>query len=76
MEVAKTLDTRGMLCPMPIIKTKKVIQELQPGEILEVIADDPGAKEDFPAWCEQTGNELLKLEEKENGDIYVYIKKR
>jgi len=61
---------------MPIIKTKKVIQELQPGEILEVIADDPGAKEDFPAWCEQTGNELLKLEEKENGDIYVYIKKR
>ena len=65
-----------MLCPMPIIKTKKVIQELQPGEILEVIADDPGAKEDFPAWCEQTGNELLKLEEKENGDIYVYIKKR
>ena len=74
MEVNKTLDTRGMACPMPIIKTKRTIDELGAGEVLLVIADDPGAKEDFPAWCEQTGNELLKIEEK-GDDIYIYIKK-
>ncbi len=74
MQANKTLDTRGLACPMPIIKTKKTIDELNEGEILLVIADDPGAKEDFPAWCEQTGNELLKMEEKDE-DIYIYIKK-
>ncbi len=74
MEATKTLDTRGMACPMPIIKTKKAMDELEAGQILLVIADDPGAKEDFPAWCEQTGNKLLKMEEKDD-DIYIYIKK-
>lgn len=74
MDANKTLDTRGMACPMPIIKTKKTIDDLKEGDILLVIADDPGAKEDFPAWCEQTGNKLLKIEEK-GDDIYIYIKK-
>ncbi len=73
MEVKKTLDTRGMACPMPIVKAKKAIEELNPGEVLEVIADDPGAREDFPAWCEQTGHILLEI--KEEGDVIrVYIK--
>ncbi len=74
MQADKTLDTRGMACPMPIIKTKKAMDELKDGEVLLVIADDPGAKEDFPAWCEQTGNKLVSIEEKDD-DIYIYIKK-
>ncbi len=75
MEVHKTLDARGFACPMPIVKTKKAIEELNPGEVLEVIADDPGAKEDFPAWCEGTGHKLVKMEEK-GEDIYIYIEKK
>ncbi len=74
MDANKTLDTRGMACPMPIIKTKKAMDELEAGQVLLVIADDPGAKEDFPAWCEQTGNKLVKMEEKDD-DIYIYIEK-
>ena len=74
MDANKTLDTRGMACPMPIIKTKKAMDELEAGQGLLVIADDPGAKEDFPAWCEQTGNKLVKMEEKDD-DIYIYIEK-
>ena len=74
MDIKETLDARGVLCPMPILKTAKVMKEFSPGEILEIFADDEGAIEDFPAWCDQTGNEFIKYEEK--NDYYVfYIKK-
>jgi len=75
MDTKKELNAVGLSCPMPIIKTRKAIEELESGEILLVLADDLGAKEDFPAWCEQTGNELLKMEE-EAGVIKFYIKKK
>ena len=52
------LDTRGLYCPLPIIKTKIEMETLEKGGILKVIADDPGAKTDFPAWCRETGNIL------------------
>lgn len=74
MEVKKELNAVGLSCPIPIIKTKKAMDELNPGEILLVLADDPGAREDFPAWCEQTGNELLKMED-EGQVIKIFIKK-
>jgi tRNA 2-thiouridine synthesizing protein A len=68
-------DARGLKCPMPVIKVRKILQSLKPGEIILVLADDPGAKRDFPALCAQTGDEIIKSEE-ENGVLKFYIKKR
>jgi TusA-related sulfurtransferase len=74
MHADETLDCYGLLCPMPIIQTAKKIKELEIGQILEVVSTDDGIKEDMPAWCRQTGQEYLGLEE--DGDIYkAYIKK-
>ena len=74
MESDEILDCYGLLCPMPIIQTAKKIKELEIGQILEVVSTDAGIKEDMPAWCRQTGQEYLGLEE--NGDVFkVYVKK-
>jgi tRNA 2-thiouridine synthesizing protein A len=74
MEADEILDCFGLLCPMPIIQTAKKIKELKLGQILEIVSTDAGIKEDMPAWCRQTGQEYLGLEE--DGDIYkVYVKK-
>jgi TusA-related sulfurtransferase len=74
MHADETLDCYGLLCPMPIIQTAKKVKEMQLGQILEVVSTDVGIKEDMPAWCRQTGQEYLGVEE--DGDIYkVYIKK-
>ena len=74
MEADQVLDCYGLLCPMPIVQTAKKIKELEIGQILEVVSTDAGIKEDMPAWCRQTGQEYLGLEE--DGDIYkVYVKK-
>ncbi len=54
------LDCTGLLCPMPIVKTSKVMKELQPGQILKMIATDAGSPPDIEAWSRQTGNELLR----------------
>jgi TusA-related sulfurtransferase len=59
---------------MPIVKTAQKIKELKIGEVLEVVADDKGIKQDMPAWAETTGNEFMGMEE-ENGEIRVYVKK-
>ena len=74
MKADKTLDCVGLYCPMPIIKTSGKLKELKPGEVLEVIADDKGIKQDMPAWCQATGHEFLGMEE-EGGEIRVYVKK-
>lgn len=62
VQAHKTLDCRGMACPMPIVKLSKAIKEMSPGEILAVSADDPGFEADVKAWCETTGNQLKGLE--------------
>jgi len=59
---------------MPIVKTAEKIKQLKPGEVLEVVADDKGIKQDMPAWCDATGHECLGMEE-EAGEIKVYVKK-
>jgi TusA-related sulfurtransferase len=59
---------------MPIANTARKLKELKAGQVLEVLADDEGIKEDMPAWCRATGNELLGMEE-EAGQYRVYIKK-
>lgn len=74
MKADATLDTFGLLCPMPIIKTAQKMKGLKVGQVLEVLATDPGIKEDMPAWCRATGNEYLGLEE-ERGEYRVYIRK-
>ena len=74
MKADTTLDCVGLYCPMPIVKTAEKIKELKAGEVLEVVADDKGIKQDMPAWCQSTGNEFLGIEE-ENGEIKVYLKK-
>lgn len=69
-----SLDCKGQLCPMPIVQLTKKIKTMKVGEEMELVADDVGSKEDVPAWCRRTGNELL--EAKENNGIFTYrIKK-
>ncbi|QLH74452.1 MAG: sulfurtransferase TusA family protein [Methanomassiliicoccales archaeon] len=74
MQKDETLDARGLMCPMPIVKLSKKIKEMQVGKVLELIADDVGSKEDVPAWAKRTGNELLEQKE-DKGVFYYYIKK-
>jgi len=57
------LDARGLSCPLPILRTKKAINGLQKGDVLRVMATDPGAVKDFQSFCKQTGNELLGSEQ-------------
>jgi TusA-related sulfurtransferase len=58
----KELDTRGLLCPLPILKAKKALADMQSGQVLKVVATDPGSMRDFQAFAKQTGNELVKQE--------------
>lgn len=76
-EIAETkvLDTRGMLCPMPVVKAAKEFKSLEDGDILKILATDRGAIADFPAWADDTGNELLRWEEAEDGVLVFWIKK-
>lgn len=68
------LDAKGLNCPLPILKTKKALQGIQIGQVLEVLATDPGSVADFQAFCRQTGNELV--ESNQHGDIYKFLVKR
>ncbi len=73
MKADTSLDCVGLYCPMPIIKTREKMKELEVGQVLEVIADDEGIKADMPAWCKSTGNEFLGVEE--DGEYRVYVRK-
>ncbi len=68
------LDCRRTLCPVPVIRTKHAMDDLQPGQVLKVIATDPGSWADFPAFSRNTGHELLGAFKNgdKNGDEYVY----
>jgi tRNA 2-thiouridine synthesizing protein A len=58
----KTLDCIGLQCPLPVIKTAQAIKEIPMGEVLELLASDPGVEPDMKAWTRRTGNELISLE--------------
>jgi len=60
MEAQKTLDTRGLNCPLPILKAKKALADMVSGELLKVVSTDPGSVRDFQAFARQTGNELVE----------------
>ena len=72
--VAEKLDTRGMNCPLPILKTRKAINQIKTGDILEVTATDPGSVKDMASFCEQTGNRLLASNESVNGFVFLIEK--
>ncbi len=61
--INKELDVKGLNCPLPILRAKKALTDMQSGEVLRVVATDPGAVKDFAAFCKQTGNPLLSSEE-------------
>ena len=69
--IAKTLDLKGLSCPLPIVKTAQAIKELQAGELIESLATDPGSVADFDAWCRSTGNELV--EHTEDAGVYRFV---
>jgi len=72
--VAEKLDTRGMNCPLPILKTRKAINQINAGEILEVTTTDPGSVKDMAMFCEQTGNRLVASNEAESAFVFLIEK--
>ena len=75
MQADKELDARGLNCPLPILRTKKALNEMTSGQILKVVATDPGAVKDFQAFAKQTGNELLGSETA-NKEFIFFLKKK
>jgi tRNA 2-thiouridine synthesizing protein A len=75
MHFDKELDARGLSCPLPILKTKKSLNDLASGQVLKVVATDPGSIKDMQAFANQTGNALLSSEEAEKTYVF-YLKKK
>ena len=74
MHANKEVDARGLNCPLPILKAKKALAELESGEVLKVVATDPGSIRDFQAFARQSGNELL--EQTTAGDEFIHFLRR
>lgn len=74
MEFDRELDVKGLNCPLPILRTKKALSEMESGQVLRVLATDAGSVKDFSAFARQTGNELL--EHKEDNRVFEYFIKR
>jgi tRNA 2-thiouridine synthesizing protein A len=74
MEYQKELDARGLNCPLPILKAKKALAEMETGEVLRIVATDSGSVRDFQAFAKQTGNALLS--HSQNGREYVFLMRR
>ena len=64
------LDARGLMCPMPVLKAKKALRDVKEGEVLKVMATDPGSVADMKSFCEMTGNRLISSEQ--DGDVFIY----
>ena len=71
MQIDKEIDTRGLNCPLPILKAKKALSELASGQVLKVVSTDAGSLRDFQAFAKQTGNELLEQETLDTDYIHV-----
>lgn len=72
--VDKTLDAKGLSCPMPSVKTALALEQMETGQVIEVLTDDPVSKRDLPLWAQNTGNELLEMKE-EDKVIKIYLRK-
>jgi tRNA 2-thiouridine synthesizing protein A len=71
----KLLDARGLNCPLPILRTKKALNDLSSGQVLKILATDPGSVQDFAAFSKQTGNTLLARGEEE-GTFYFLLRRK
>jgi len=74
MQVATIVDARGLSCPMPIVKTALAVKPLASGDVVEVLATDPGSQRDMVAWCRSTGNDLI--EHAVDGAVYRFLIRR
>jgi TusA-related sulfurtransferase len=74
MHAQKELDARGLNCPLPILKAKKALAEMKAGDVLKVVATDPGSMRDFQAFARQTGNELI--EQSNAGNEFIHFLRR
>lgn len=74
LQITQRLDAKGLNCPMPIVKTAQAIKGLASGQLLEVLATDPGSVKDFAAWSRTTGNELV--EQSADGGVYRFVLRR
>lgn len=74
IHVDRELDAKGLLCPMPVISVKRVIKDMERGQVIAITATDKGACRDIPAWAEQTGHKLLASDEAQ-GTYIFYIEK-
>ena len=74
MQIDKEIDTRGLNCPLPILKAKKALAEMLSGQLLRVVSTDPGSTRDFQAFSKQTGNELL--EQQTAGEDFIHVLRR
>jgi TusA-related sulfurtransferase len=75
MNAQKELDTRGLNCPLPILKAKKALADMRSGEVLKVVATDPGSMRDFQSFARQTGNELVE-QESSNDEFIHFLRRR
>jgi len=71
LAVAQTLDLKGLSCPLPILRTAKAMKQMELGELVEILATDPGSVPDFNAWSKATGHALL--EQTEEGGVYRFL---
>ncbi len=74
MQAEKEIDTRGLNCPLPILKAKKALADMSSGEVLKVVSTDPGSMRDFQAFARQTGNELV--EQSTAADEFIHFLRR
>ena len=68
------LDVRGKCCPYPLVRTKKQVDSLEPGDILKVVADDPVAPQNIDQWTKKSGNKLLAVEQ-QDGEYIIFVEK-
>jgi tRNA 2-thiouridine synthesizing protein A len=76
MQLDKQLDLSGLNCPLPILRAKKALATMDSGQVLEVIATDPGAPKDFEAFCRQTGNALLESSNTAEGKFRLVLRRK
>ena len=72
--ITTTIDARGQSCPGPLVGLARALKDAEPGDLLELLATDPGSKSDVPAWAKLTGNELLEASEEDGAFRYVVRK--
>ena len=74
MQIDKEIDTRGLNCPLPILKAKKALTDMQSGQLLKVVSTDAGSVRDFQAFAKQTGNELV--DQQTAGEDFIHVLRR